>query len=83
MLGVGLCKCVRYLYICVYTVHMSPTGNGSAVLQCFDRGNAIELHNRIMFNFYPGLSHLGFCVISDLGTLKGTFTEQLILALLC
>ena len=27
-------------------------------LQCFECGNAVELHNRIMFNFYPGLPHM-------------------------
>ena len=25
---------------------------------CFKRGNAIEIHNGIMFDFYPGLPHL-------------------------
>ena len=37
---------------------MTPTGNGSTVLQHFECGNAIELCNRIMFNFYPGLPHM-------------------------
>ena len=36
---------------------MSPTRNGSTALQRFERGNAIEIHNGIMFNFYPGLSY--------------------------
>ena len=36
---------------------MSPTHNGSTALQCFERGNAIEIHNGIMFNFYPGLPY--------------------------
>ena len=31
--------------------------NGSSVLECFECGNAIEIRNRIMFNFYLGLSH--------------------------
>ena len=37
---------------------MSPTHNGSSVLQCFERGNAIKIHNRIMFDFYLGLPHM-------------------------
>ena len=37
---------------------MSPTLNGSSVLQHFECGNAVELRNRIMFNLYPGLPHL-------------------------
>ena len=32
----------------VYTECMSPTLNGSSVLECFERGNAIEIHNGIM-----------------------------------
>ena len=31
---------------------MSPTLNGSSVLEHFERGNAIEIRNRIMFNIY-------------------------------
>ena len=34
---------------------MSPALNGSLVLQRFERSNAVELHNGIMFDFYPGL----------------------------
>ena len=30
----------------------------SAVLQYFECGNAIEIHNEIMFNSYPGLQHV-------------------------
>ena len=32
---------------------MSRTLNGSAALQCFECGNTFEIHNEIMFNFYP------------------------------
>ena len=28
------------------------------MLQRFERGNAIEIRNGIMFNFYPGLPHI-------------------------
>ena len=38
---------------------MSPALNGSFVLQHFERGNAIEIRNGIMFDFYPGLPHIG------------------------
>ena len=37
---------------------MSPTLNGSTALQCFERGNAVEIRNGIMFDFYPGLPHM-------------------------
>ena len=30
----------------------------SIVLQCFERGNTVKLHNRIMFDFHPGLPHI-------------------------
>ena len=43
-----LCKHVKYSW--VYSAHMSPTHNGS--LQCFECGNAIEICNGIMFDFY-------------------------------
>ena len=42
----------------VYTEHMSPALNGSSVLECFERSNAIEMRNGIMFDFYPGLPHI-------------------------
>ena len=41
-----------------YTAHMSPTLNGSSVLQRFQRGNALEIPNGIVFDFYPGLPHV-------------------------
>ena len=38
---------------------MSPTYNRSfAFIQHFENGNVIEMHNRIMFNFYLGLPHV-------------------------
>ena len=39
----------------VYAAHMSPTLNASSALERFKRSNAIEIHNGIMFGFYPGL----------------------------
>ena len=50
----------------VYTVRMSPALNGSSVLECFERGNAIEIHNGIMFNFYPGLPHMAYIRVSGI-----------------
>ena len=34
---------------------MNPTLNEGSVLQHFEHGNAIEIRNEIMFDFYPGL----------------------------
>ena len=36
---------------------MNPSLNGSSALQHFECGNAFEIHNGIMFDFYPGLPH--------------------------
>ena len=30
------------------------------MLQCFEHGNAVEIRNGIMFDFYPGLAHVSF-----------------------
>jgi len=40
------------------TLCMSPTLNRSSALQHFQHDNAVEIRNRIMFDFYPGLSQL-------------------------
>ena len=37
---------------------MSPAFNGSSALEHFERSNEIEIHNGIMFDFYPGLPHM-------------------------
>ena len=37
---------------------MSPALNGSTMLQRFEHSNAVEICNGIMFDFYPGLSHM-------------------------
>ena len=52
-----LCQLTNTWYVC--TAHMIPTLNGSSVLQLFERGYAIKIHNR-MFDFYPRLPHLKF-----------------------
>ena len=59
---------------------MGPTLNGSSALQRFECGNALEICNGIMFDFYLGLPHViikmfgggssvdGFCVETYLPT---------------
>ena len=37
---------------------MNPALNGSSVLERFKCGDAIEIWNGIMFDFYPGLPHI-------------------------
>ena len=37
---------------------MSPALNESSTLECFERSNASEIRNGIMFDFYPGLPHI-------------------------
>ena len=37
---------------------MSPALNRSTALLCFERANTVEIHNRIMFDFYPGLPQI-------------------------
>ena len=44
--------CTRLIrYLCTYAVRMSPTLNGSSALQHFEHGNAVEIHNGIIFDF--------------------------------
>ena len=54
---------------------MSPTLNASSALQYFKRGNAIEIHNRIMFDFYPGLPHVH--LRWDLEVIIGSYSKLL------
>ena len=37
---------------------MSPALKGSSTLERFERSDASEIRNGIMFDFYPGLPHL-------------------------
>ena len=39
-------------------LYMSPALNSSFAPQHFQRDNVVEIRNRIMFDFYPGLSQL-------------------------
>ena len=41
-------------------MRMSLTHNGITVLQC---GNAVEMRNGIMFDFYPGLPYIYSSII--------------------
>ena len=48
---------------------MSPTLNGSSEIQRFECADAIEIRDRIMFVFYPGLPHISisdFCGLNYL-----------------
>ena len=39
---------------------MNPALNRSTALQLFERGNVVEICNRITFDFYPGLPQIYF-----------------------
>ena len=39
-------------------LHLSSTPNRSSVLQRFESGNAFEIGDGIMFDFYPELPHI-------------------------
>ena len=45
-------------YSCTFAARMRLTLNGSFALQRFERGNVVEIHNGIMFDFYLGLPHI-------------------------
>ena len=46
---------VRYSYI--YKAQMSPALNRCSDIGCFKHSDAIKIRDRIIFNFYMGLSH--------------------------
>ena len=48
---------------------MSPTLSGSLALQCVKLSDALEIRNGIIFDFYPGLPHVGE-VRNVIGTLS-------------
>ena len=39
-------------------MRMSPTLNGSSAIRHFERGDVIEIRDRITFDFYTGLPHI-------------------------
>ena len=47
------------LIICSFRDLKTTSGfNGSSTLERFERSNASEIRNGIMFDFYPGLPHM-------------------------
>ena len=59
---------------------MSPALKRITALQHFECGNAVEIHNGIIFNFYPGLPHVLFlmcrllCIVLSI---LGNVTKEL------
>ena len=49
-------RCMSYSYI--HEACMSPALNGSSAIRHFKHCNAIEICNRITFDFYTGLPHM-------------------------
>ena len=52
-------------YSCIYKACMSPTLNGSSMIRHFEHSDAIEIHDGIIFDFYPGLSHIHAYLFDD------------------
>ena len=46
---------------CIYEARMNPALNGSSAIRHFEHSNAIEMRDRIIFDFYTGLSHMYTC----------------------
>ena len=46
-------------------MHMSPALNGSSVIRRFERSDAIEICDGIIFDFYTGLSHNAMYILSN------------------
>ena len=61
---------------------MSPALNESSVLQHCERGNAVEIHNRIMFDFYCSVLILQDTVLVLLSLLHCVIDVTLLLLLL-
>ena len=53
----------RIRYSCVYIARMSPTISGSSALQYVKLGDALEIRNGIIFDFYSGLPHMAFVML--------------------
>ena len=57
-LWAGLIRATRLIReSCIFAACKSPTFNRSFALQRFECSIEVELRNRIMFDFYPGLPH--------------------------
>ena len=57
----ALCGCIRYS--CIYIVCISPTLSGSSALQRIKLGDALEIRNGMIFDFYSRLPHIHICVM--------------------
>ena len=69
-------RCLPFMrYSCIYEAHMSPTFNGSSVIQRFKHSNAIEICNGITFDFY---CHIIYIVPHYQFVSKSTCTEGLL-----
>jgi len=56
-----ICATYRLIwYSCNLCCMWSPTLNRRSELQHFERGNATEIHNRVMFDFYLGIPQMRF-----------------------
>ena len=68
-------------YSCTFATCMSPALNESFAPQCFKHGNAVELRNRIMFDFHPGLPHMLYrkCLLELLLLSTVMFTAAVLL----
>ena len=61
LLRAGLiCAAEMHQYLISLPTTYEPCPYGSSTLQHFERSKAVEIHNAIMFNFYPGLPHIVF-----------------------
>ena len=59
---------------------MSPTHNGSIVLQCSKRSNVVKICNGIMFDFYPGLPQIQTINIDSGLFYFSLFVQRVVLA---
>ena len=57
----------------IYTPRLSPALSRSSVLEHFERSNASEICNGIMFDFYLGLSH----ILNTVATVIISYTTHL------
>ena len=48
------------------TLDTSPALSRSSMLQCFERGNMIEIHNKILFEFHLGLPQMYYDIHTTL-----------------
>ena len=78
--SVAYLDCVRpcpIRYSCILAACMSPALNGSFALQHFECGNAVEMYNGIMIDFYPGLPHMyAMCTTCIMDSYTMSFSED-------